>query len=362
MASVMKKYPISAGRVKRAAMEGFTLTGGGTLVSEEEGRRVLFLGCLDSGQPDCPWGRFRFKAELTGDAIPIVRAFASNEMDFAGGQSPFSPGQEGLIEEKLRHFELAGCSRFMAAADMLLYSQNGRYLWLCVEVAGAGTAVLSDFEVFSPRDNFLSTFPEIYRENADFFHRYLSIFSSVYYDIQEVIDGLDRYVDVDKTPYEALPVLAGWLGLEMDGGFLDETALRALVKSAFHLLRRKGTREAVEGILKIFVSEPFYIIEQRTAMENLNGEARRIAEKLYGESPFGLTVLLLRPADERLHAELTFLLRQFILLRGRLNLVFPTPDSRLDSYGYMDINARIANPRAGTLDSVSILDGLTTID
>jgi phage tail-like protein len=364
----MKKYPIGASRLARSASEGFTLEGGELTGSESvSGCRIIFFGCLDSNQRDCQWGRFRFKSELTGDAIPIVRAFATNDPEYSEGQAKrgydaLLLGRDVPVVDKLRLYENAGCSRFMAANDMLLYKQSGRYLWICVEIVGAGCAKLSGFEVFSPRDNFLGTFPEIYRQDAEFFHRYLSIFSSLYYDIQEVIDSLDHYVDVDKTPYEALPILASWLGLELEGGFLDDAALRALVKSAFGFLRNKGTRETVEGILKIFPNEPFHIVEQRAAATGLTGAEKRVAERLYGNSPFDVTILLLRSADERLHAELKFLLQQFLLLRGRLNLVFAKQDSRLDSYSYMDVNARVANPRVGALDGSAGLDGLTYIN
>jgi phage tail-like protein len=358
MASVIKKYPIGPSRLSRAALEGFSFADDGVMTAAEEGRRIFFLGGFDSNRRDCPWGRFRFRAEHTGDAVTVVRAFASDDTNHPEKQQSYDSlllNPDYTVPEKLKLFEEARCSRFMAVSDMLLYGQKGRYLWISVEVVGTGCAVLSNIEVFSPQDNFLGTFPEIYRENADFFHRYLSVFSSLYYDIQEVIDSLDSYVDIDQTPKDSLPILADWLGLEFD--FLDEKVMRALLKDAFGFLRKKGTRETVEGILNIILNVPYYIIEQHATAGN--GAEKRIPERLYGSSSHDLTVLIQRPADERLHAELVFLLRQFIPMRVRLNIVFSEPHSRLDRYSYMDINACTANPRTGALDGTVGLDGLT---
>jgi phage tail-like protein len=345
-------------------LEGFTrLDAGGLATVDTAARRVCFLERIDGGRRSCQWGRLRFKAKLEEGAIPVVRAFATDDdqLIVRGRVMTYdamllNPRESAL--EKQRLFELAGASKFVGRNDVLLYEQEGRYLWLCVEVLGQGRATLRDFEVFSPRDNFFESFPEIYRVNGEFFHRYLAIFSSLYYDLQETIDSLDGLVDADTAPRDALPILAEWLGLDPDDGSLDESQFRRLLKTAFGTIRAKGTRKAVEDVLRVFVDEPFYIVCARAAREAATSAGdREVNERLYGGNPFDFTVLIRRPPDERLHARLKYLLRQFAPLRARAEIVFLDNTSRLDGYAYCDVNACVAGFGAGRLGGAAALDG-----
>jgi phage tail-like protein len=363
MASVIKKFPIGNSRFRGAVLEGFTrLEAGGIATVDAAARRVCFLERIDGGRRSCQWGRLRFKAELEEGVIPAVRAFATDDEQLVVRGRVMSyddmllnPREAAL--EKLRLFELAGASKFVGKDDVLLYEQEGRYLWLCVEALGYGKAVLRDFEVFSPRDNFFGSFPEIYRVNGEFFHRYLAIFSSLYYDLQDVIDSLDGLVDAETAPKDALPILAEWLGLDPDGGSLDEPQFRRLLKTAFETIRAKGTRKAVEDVLRVFLEDPFYIVCARAVREIAAAEDREVCERLYGGSSFDFTLLVRRVPDELLHARLKYLIRQFAPLRVHAEIVFLDGASRLDEYAYCDVNARVAGFMAGRLDVSAVLDG-----
>jgi phage tail-like protein len=185
----------------------------------------------------------------------------------------------------------------------------------------------------------------------------LAIFSSLYYDLQEIIDSLDGLVDADTAPRDALPILAGWLGLDPDDGSLDEPQFRRLLKTAFSTIRAKGTRAAVEEVLRVFLDEPFFIVEERAVREIAAEEDRAVCERLYGGNPFDFTVLIRRAPDERLHARLKYLIRQFAPLRARAEIVFLSDASRLDAYAYCDINACVTGFGAGRLDELATSDG-----
>jgi phage tail-like protein len=367
VASVIKKFPIGKSRFRSAVMDGFAWSDSEGLLAEGAGGHVCFLSRIDSGHRSCQWGRLRFTSEAEEDAIPVIHAFATDdELLIAGGET--KSYDEIILDEnetalrKRRLFEMAGASKFVGKNDVLLYEQEGRYLWLCVEVVGHGRVALRDFEVFAPRDNFFTAFPEIYRTNGEFFHRYLAIFSSMYYDLQDVIDSIDRLIDVDAAPEAVLPVLAEWLGIEIDGGFVEEAQFRKVLKLAFEMIRAKGTREAVEKLLRVFLDEGFYIVEQRAAREAAGeGEGREISARLYGDSPFDFTVLIRKAPEERLHARLKYLIRQFAPLRTRANIVFLENTGRLDAYAYCDVNARVAGFREGRLDLGATLDGTRSL-
>jgi phage tail-like protein len=165
-------------------------------------------------------------------------------------------------------------------------------------------------------------------------------------------------VDADTAPRDALPILAGWLGLDPDDGSLDEPHFRRLLGTAFAMIRAKGTRAAVEEVLRVFLDEPFFIVEERAAREFAAAEDRAVFERLYGGNPFDFTVLIRRTPDERLHARLKYLIRQFAPLRARAEIVFLGETSRLDEYAYCDVNACVAGFDAGRTDDLAALDGV----
>jgi phage tail-like protein len=346
-------------------MEGFErLDDGGIATIDTAARHICFLERIDGGRRACKWGRLRFKAQSEEGAIPVIHAFATDdEQLMASGRvtdyasillNPREP-----VGRKRRLFEAAAASKFVGKEDVLLYEQEGRYLWLCIEVLGQGGAVLRNFEVFTPRDNFLGSFPEIYRVDGEFFHRYLAVFSSLYYDLQDTIDSMDSLIDADTAPKGALPILAGWLGLDPDESALSEAGFRLLLKSAFEMIREKGTRKALHDALRIFLDCPFYIVEQRAAKEIMAERDRAVCELLYGDSPFDLTVFVRHEPDERLRDGLKYLIRQFAPLRTRVEIVFLENTNRLDDYTYCDINARVTGFGAGRLDeSATGLDGV----
>jgi phage tail-like protein len=228
-------------------------------------------------------------------------------------------------------------------SDILLYEQKGRYLWICLEAIGTG-AEFSDFCVYVPGDNFFQTFPEVYRQNGEFFHRYISVFSSMYNDLQDRINSVPELLDLDTAPPEILLMIAGWLGLETDGDFFSDEQLRALLKITSELIKIKGTRRAVEQIIGIFIDEPFYIIE------NEHGE------------PHCFTVLINRTADEKLHSRLLFLINQFKPLRTKAIIIFAGDTDAVDSGCYLDVNAKIVKITPGVLDRATTLGGKSLLE
>ena len=359
-----KRYRIGRRRLEQGLREGFEVTGAGTIkATEGEERHRIYLRHIDSGMRDCKWGRMKFEATLSEEMVLIVRVFASDEEEFVRGgkiqtfDSFFLDRKEPAIY-KQKVYEAAKATKHINSKDMLLYEQRGRYLYIYLEVMGSGEAELGEIEIWTPGDNFYGTFPEIYRnEGETFFHRYLSIYSSLYGDLQEKIEHLYEYIDIDTAPAGILPVFAQWLGIEVEGNFLEEERLRRLLKVGFQLSKVKGTRQAIEGVIGIFIEEPVIIVEQNQKGEKGDARSRGIYERLYGSNPYEFTVLINRAGDEKLHAQLMFLINQFKPLRSQVNIVFLGECGGMDAYCYLDINAKMHETAAGQLDMKQQLDG-----
>ena len=232
----------------------------GQLVTPQSRERVcvnLVMECLSVPLP-YPLLYLALEKEnvhlLQDDGVYFTYSFDLSRMDESVGEEP-----------KAALFLAAGCLEAVGVTDLLLNGLTGRYLWISVEVLGAGSAVLRNFRVYSPEDNFFNSFPEVYRTDGDFFRRYLSIFNVMYADSQEKIDALDQYLDLDTAPSALLPVFAHWLGLELDGNFLDDSQLRILLKNAFSLICAKGTRKAIVGVVRILTDAPVYVLERQSS-------------------------------------------------------------------------------------------------
>jgi len=364
MSAFIKKYRIKKKRLAAGLMDGFDISEDGAIIADEnEPRHTLFLGRLDSNQVDCPWGRLVFDSTLEDEAVMIVRAFASDEKKFVkNGEiiefNDFFLDLEVPIHNKEKVFAAANASKFIGSNDCLLYEQKGRYLWIYIEILGKGNANLENVNIYAPGDNFFNTFPEIYSRDGEFFHRYLSVFSSLYLDLQETVDSLDQYVDIATAPAQLLPTFANWLGIQLDGDFLEESQLRKFLSIGFQLVKGKGTRRAVEDIISIFVEEPVFIVEQRLIQEPDSAEDRKVYQQLYGKHLYGFTVLINRRADETLHSKLMFLINQFKPLRSSVNIIFLGECYSMDAHCYMDINSKIPQTMEGKLNRRANLGGM----
>ena len=356
----IRKYRLNGALLKRSLLEGFSLSeDGGVLRTEGSGVHSLLLPGLDSAQPDCAWGRLSLRCKLGAESMLTVRAFASNQ-DSVIRNNEVVRIDDFLLDpaisrkEKERLFTLADGMERSGVRDVLLTGQTGRWLWLWLEVSGAEEGTLEDLRVYVPGDNFFRTFPQVYQTDNDFLQRYLSIFSTMYQEFQEEIDALPALLDVDTAPEALLPMFARWLGLETDEALFSPEELRRLLKAAPELMARKGTKWAVEKVVKLFVEEPVYIVER-----NLIQSDKRHSEDLYGTTPYDFTVMVGRKMDEKLRLRLKFLIDQFRPARSRCHIVFLEECGGLDAFTYLDINGTVLQNVPGSLDDGKALTGMT---
>ena len=353
MAALVRKYRIGKNRLKQGLMSGFVLEEDGSLkTKEEEPLHQLYLGYLDGVERDYEWGRFVFDAEIGENMVLNVHIFASNDLVFMR-KGVLTEIESFLLDEseppeaKLALFKAANCRSSNGFVDILMTGLSGRYLWVMIEILGAGRASLRNFCAYSPEDNFFNSFPEIYRTNGEFFRRYLAVFNALYTDFQSTIDSLDQYIDIDTAPAGLLPVFARWIGLELDGGFLEEEQLRRLLKIAYPLISSKGTCQAVIKIAHILTDAPVYILERQASYRGVR------------EDPYDFTVLILCAADKKLYSSLKYLIGLFKPVRSKMNFVFLDSCGRLDSYCCLGMNAKIVEPVPGVTDCGMMLDGLS---
>lgn len=361
-------YSIKKNRLEKGYYPGFRLEDNGVLISIcEDGVHQVYLKAIDSAQRDSSWGRFWFHGVFAENMVFYVYAAAMNEEVFnRNGQKVqieefLCSGQETSLIKK-EFMRQAGAVRAVNQSDILLYQLKGRYLYLMIEVIGKGDCRISDIQVDVQGDNFMNTFPEIYRETNGFFHRFLSVFSSIYNDFETDILNLPQMLDIDTCPGKLLPAYAGWLGIDVGDDFLEEKILRQLVKEAYQLNRIKGTKAALKRVAEIVLSEEVLVLERNAMEDFVDMKQREDFGRMYGNTMYEVTILVKNIISEVQRSQLLFLLNQFKPVRARLHIILLKKTGVLDSYSYLDMNAGIPGQETGRLDEQKELDNMIRME
>ena len=360
-----RNYSIRKNRIGSGLLEHAKADGEDAVIFESsEGCRSIFLKGIDSSIESSEWGRFSFRCDSDDNVAVITRIGASDadeffdtKLDRVRKTDEFLTDPDESPLRKKEFFEKLGAVKFIGSQDCLLYDLSGRYLYIYIEVLGEGSCSIRHMKVNMKGDNFMQTFPEIYQERNSFFHRYMSVYSSIYNDFQLEIEKMYEKIDADTAPYELLTVFAGWLGIDTGNDLLTQAQLRKLVKEGYVLCKYKGTRETIERICEIVLSQKVILIEKNAMNESILYEERETYDRLFGDSPYDITILAKGKEDRGKRAQLMFLVNQFKPLRTRVNLVFVSDRNKLDSYIFMDDNALIQGETDAALDNAQRLDG-----
>ncbi len=339
-----KTYSIKKNRIKDAILDGFTVQGDALVADESVYRNVVIFKPIDSGKKDSEWGRFSLKAQIDQNMLITVFAVAVNVK---------------LPEDEVSNIDFFRRDSVLCAKgmrDVLLYSLEGRYLYVAITVEETGACTLDNIKIYQHGDTFMEELPEIYRDRNSFVHRYMSIFSTVHGEFQDEIESLDKILDLDTCPVELLPVYASWMGIEISSKFLPEDTLRTFVKELYTLTGYKGTRYALERVFQIILGEDVRIIEN----QNINFTDDIVEGLPYGDAergPFDVDVLVRKRLSETMYQQLLFLAKQFVPARTVLHIDVLGESSVMDSGSYLDMNAHLPEDKAVVLDeNVGISD------
>ena len=357
------KYSIRKNRFRRSFLSGLEIEGEESLrCGAGTYRRVFISSPIDGIMEGAGWGRLHLEWELGPDMVVTVYAAAADIQSIWMEDRQISCGDvfysDEIPPEQKRHLmERLGAKKAVNQQDILLYELEGRYLYLFIDIQGYGEGKISRIWVDNRGDLFMDTFPEVYREHGSFFHRYLSVFSSLYLDFQERIDRVAELMDIDTAPAELLPTFGRWLGGDVSGDFLKENRLRLLIREAYQLNRMKGTKAALQRVSEIILEEKVIILEKNVMREDTQAEDQRLYEELYGEGTYDVTMLISTYVPEHQKSQLMFLLNQFKPVRSRLKIRFLDTKGNLDEHAYMDMNAYVCEAAQGVLDERQGMDG-----
>ena len=209
---------------------------------------IYCMKAVDSGESGFRWDRAVVEADLPPDTALRVYAYAADHR-WWGEWEDLDEGLRSLEGDPARTIYRVFGPPAAHSGDFYLQC-TGRYLWLAFELTttGAESPVIHALRLWTGGDHMVDYLPAIYRE-GDFTRRFLSVFNSMYADMERAVDDLPALLDHEHTGGEMLRYLAGWVCVEQGG---PAEQLRERIRTALpdyeDLYTVEGVRRSVRRL------------------------------------------------------------------------------------------------------------------
>lgn len=347
--------------LKKGQYEGMKLNKDLFLQGVGGGSYLYIAPVFDSGEEENTWQSLHLEGTFQDCKLEVVAAASDSDYrEYLEDGKVTLPEKEELIRS------MDGIRR-VDTTDLLLTGLRGRYLYLFFRVSGQMECAFSIqmATVEFPKNSFLEYFPEVYQTEDDFFERYISIFQSMFLDVERSVDKLPLRMDYEKADADDLLELAEWIG--MDEVIVREAVregetqkLRRLIAHANEIQSGKGTKQALKLILQILYEENVQILEYFKWYEFLENRPEELSlhQKLYGRDSSCLTILVEeKEGKEFSEAEQKSMRRvvsRMIPLGMNCNLIFLRSSCHMDTHCYLDHNSKLASLAAANANGMEL--------
>jgi phage tail-like protein len=260
-------------------------------------RGLLYGFALDSGHDQSQWGRLQIEAcvpagtglkvwTITRDDLDYIDALAHTApsgvtaADFTDVPQPeLTPLPSGYAWTLAQAQDTDGSDLYrddsqrplspapedsMAWYDAPAMAGNGRYLWVVIELVGTRhkTPRVRSVRAEYPGHQLLRHLPRtLWNElpARDFLYRFLMPMAAMLDEWEAVSTERHRLLDARITPGEALPWLAGFIGLALDPCW-PEAVQRRMVQEAAPLFRTRGTLASLRRMIEILTNDAKVVI------------------------------------------------------------------------------------------------------
>lgn len=332
-----------------------------SLVSQiKNGENGVYISrAFDSMQNDIIWHRLRLNIDYPTGSIFKLRLYASDTQEVTiavpgiKGKSSvnfndYITDEKIDIARKIDTFEDIGAVVYENADDIILRNLKGRYLWICIEFVNyeQESMKIQSMKIEFPQVSFVDYLPEIYRADDDrnsFTERFVSIFQSMYVDLEDKIDYTPVMFDVNRTSKDFLNWIGDWLSVK-NASVWEEKKLRNLIRQAVKIYKIKGTKRAVAKIVQEYTGTDPIIVEQFDVKHNMYYDRQKeVVENLFGDNGYVFTVMVPESCvkDSENYIELLRVINSVKPVDSICNLVALSDRMYLDNHCYMGINSFI---------------------
>lgn len=337
------------------------------------GAAVMITGSIDSSEHNFAWSNLLLDLSCGDNIMMKVSAYAANttvasaegrvfELDSVISDAGTPP------EERLKLLDGLFQPLFTNCTDGLV-NLRGRYIWIKLEFIMLESSELEirKIKLLLRGERILNYLPEIYAvedgENG-FLSRYLSIFDSLFFEMDNSIENLSRSLDYRIARGKLLQYLAEWICVE-DSAYLDDEELRRRIKAAITDYRTIGVKR---GLIKWIENEYGVtpnIIEYFDVKRSVHeGKDREVYKRLFGDDPYKFFIILPENVFADTHESNIFMekLKKNIPAYTEAEVIISKDSIILEDHTYLGVNTVIsrystANIDAGTRISHDIILG-----
>jgi len=240
---------------------------------------IYYSKTLDSGIRDCQWHRLALKADLPLKTVLEISFFSSDDSGLKNSIDEVISDSTKSTQEKVEFIEKRVTwtkPEKNNPKDMLFREKSGRYLWMKLALSTFDEQVrpaVTQMRVIYPRISYLRYLPAIYQEDPvsrEFLERFLSLFETVFFDLETAISQAFKYFDPDTRfepgtkPHNYLTWLASWLNMAVEEEWPEEKK-QSFIREAHKLYKLKGTPTGIKKLVEIYTGvKPLLIEHSRT--------------------------------------------------------------------------------------------------
>lgn len=269
--------------------------------------------------------------------------------------------KELTAEEKHEIMQPFLAHQILNPKDILLYHAKGRYLWMEIQLfcQSERTPEILNMKIYAEDRSFLRYLPEIYQAQPenDFLKRYLSLFETVYQDMDAKIRTAARQLDPAAAESEFLKWMAEWAGIS-EVHLWPEEKLRILLQGIVKKNLIRGTKAYMSNVIETFTGEvPYFVEYGEIEAYKGNPKAYKKLLKHYAHDPYIVNILVREqavPAKQEQNA-LKRIIETMKPAHIEVHLILLKPYIYLNKNVYMGINSVL-----GVYQKAK-LDGMTTI-
>ncbi len=327
---------------------------------------VMITGSCDSTEFDFIWRSLLIDASLGDNIILKTSAYAANTTIVTAGERTIE------LDSFLSDNSVSASER-ISVIDHLFkpLTSNckdvpvnlcGRYIWIKLEfiMLESRSVELRKLKLLLNSERISDYLPEIYRiedgENG-FLSRFMSIFDSLFFEMDDAINDLSSSLDYRAAKDSMLKYLAEWISVE-DTSYLTDDQLRQRIKDAISEHRSIGVKKGIVRWIESEVGVTPNIIEYFDVRGMVyEGKDRETYQRLFGDNPFKFFVVLPEGIFADVHEANHFMqqLKKRIPAYTEAEIILAKDSVILDDHTYLGSNTTLGDFTQANIGAANML-------
>ena len=314
---------------------------------------TMITGSVDSTEHNFHWRNLLIDAALGENIVMQVSAFASNsttvQLDGRAVEldSYLSDGSVD-VQERLGAVEKLFVPLFNNCFDGPV-GFTGRYIWIQLRfvILQRRELCVKKIKLLLKGEQMIDYLPSVYREEDGengFLSRFLSIFDSIFFDMDDNIGRSAEMLDYRIAGGDILRYLSEWLCIE-DVAYISEERLRERIKRTVDEYRYIGVKRSLIGWIETEYGVTPNIIEYFNVKKMVNsGKDKEVYHRLFGDNPYKFFVLLPEKTFSDIHEANLFMekLKRRVPAYTEFEVVMVRNNTILDKYTFLGVNSMLS--------------------